>query len=298
MGKNKKYILLIGLVYCIISFACQIAPENLIKSESTEEFDQFRAYQDLAYQVSLGPRTIGSAAHSSVVDWIYSELEKNKWDVQLQPGRWEGNDITNVVGKRGEGSPWIILGAHFDSRFFADKDKNQKKRDLPVLGANDGASGVAVLLELARVIPSDLNKQIWLVFFDAEDNGNITGWEWSIGSSIFVDHLDVNPDAVLVIDMIGDSDLNIFKEKNSDPDLTDQIWEIASNLKYSQFINEYNHRVIDDHIPFLQKDIPAMLIIDLDYPYWHTSEDNLEKVSADSLAVVGNVVLSWLKQER
>jgi Zn-dependent M28 family amino/carboxypeptidase len=293
---NKRVISLIFLVILINLSACSSFTKNNDKTELEISFNAERAYQDIKYQVSLGPRTIGSAAHSSVVEWISDGLQDNGWNPQLQIFDWDGNEITNVIGKRGEGSSWIILGAHFDTRFTADRDQILEKRELPGPGANDGASGVAVLLELARVIPSNLDKQIWLVFFDAEDNGNLSGWEWSIGANEFVNQLIGKPDAVIILDMIGDSDLNIYKEENSDPALTDEIWLQASNLGYPQFINKFNRRIIDDHIPFLQQNIPASLIIDLDYPYWHTSEDTLEKVSPESLEAVGNTVLEWLKK--
>jgi Zn-dependent M28 family amino/carboxypeptidase len=297
MIRNKKRAnSLIVLVIFINLFACRPLPEDNSGSKTENKFDPVRAYQDIAYQVSLGPRTIGSTAHSKVVEWIDSELQENGWDTQLQVSDWDGNEITNVIGKHEESSPWIVIGAHYDSRFSADRDPSLEKRGKPVPGANDGASGVAVLLELARVIPVNLDKEIWLVFFDAEDNGNLPGWEWSIGANKFVEQLERKPDAVVILDMIGDEDLQIYKEKNSNPTLTDEIWMQAGNLGYTQFIQEYNHRMIDDHIPFLQQDIAAALIIDFDYPYWHTSEDNLDKVSSDSLEAVGNTVLEWLRQ--
>jgi glutaminyl-peptide cyclotransferase len=294
---RNKHICIPLIILCINLTSCQSLSKNVVRSEKIAQFDQQRAYQDLTYQVSLGPRTIGSSAHSTVVDWIYTELMESEWNVQLQTENWNGREITNVIGKRGENSPWIIVGAHYDSRFIADRDPNHDKRDQPVPGANDGASGVAVLMELARVIPSDLNKQIWLVFFDAEDNGNINGWEWGIGSGIFVDQLDAKPDAVVIVDMVGDKDLNIYKEMNSDPTLSDQIWMIAHDMGYHQFIQEYKYRIIDDHIPFLAQNIPATLIIDFDYPYWHTTQDDVDKISADSLAVVGNTMLNWLNED-
>lgn len=94
--------------------------------------------------------------------------------------------------------------------------------------------------------------------------------------------------------MIGDSDLNINKEKNSDVGLTDEIWEIANQLGYYQFIPEYKHQIIDDHIPFIQAGIPAVDIIDIDYLYWHTTQDTVDKVSPASLQAVGDTLLHWL----
>ena len=103
----------------------------------------------------------------------------------------------------------------------------------PVPGANDGASGVAVLLELARVLPADLEGQVWLAFFDSEDQGNLPGWDWILGSRALANSLTDKPDAVIVVDMIGDANLNIPQERNSDPGLTAEIWDTAARLGYA-----------------------------------------------------------------
>jgi glutaminyl-peptide cyclotransferase len=258
-------------------------------------FDGERAYQDVAYQVSLGPRLIGSEAHSSFIDWVSSQLCDEGWQVEIQETVEAGVPIRNVIARRGVGTPLIILGAHYDSRFWADQDPNPENWRKPVPGANDGASGVAVLLELARVLPSDLDKQVWLVFFDAEDNGNIPGYDWILGSRAFVKNLTGMPDAVVIVDMIGDADLNIHYERNSDRQLSVEIWEQAANLGYeNEFIQSYKYSILDDHTPFLEAGIPAVDLIDFDYPYWHTIDDTLDKVSARSLKVVGDTLLEWI----
>jgi Zn-dependent M28 family amino/carboxypeptidase len=150
-------------------------------------------------------------------------------------------------------------------------------------------------MELARVLPADLNKQVWLVFFDSEDNGRLPGWDWILGSRAFVEALQGTPDSVVIVDMIGDADLNIYKEKNSNAELTEEIWAIAAQHGYAkQFIAEYRHSMLDDHTPFLEHDIRAIDIIDFDYPYWHTSQDTVDKVSAESLEAVGETLRQWL----
>jgi glutaminyl-peptide cyclotransferase len=280
------FILLIAISWILI--------RKIISPYYRLNFNSERALQDISYQVNLGPRTIGSAAHDRVVEWISSELQISGWTTTIQHFTWNGYNLQNIIAKRGQGAQWIILGAHYDSRFIADRDPDPQKWLRPVPGANDGASGVAVLMELARVIPVNLDKQIWLVFFDAEDNGNYKDWDWLIGSQEFVSTLEGKPDKVVVVDMIGDADLNIYKEKNSEPRLTDEIWDQAKTLGFSQFIPEYKYRVLDDHVPFLQAEIPAIDIIDLDYPSWHTTEDTLDKISADSLEAVGETLLHWL----
>jgi len=265
--------------------------------QRSQKFDGERAFADLEKQVSFGPRIPGSEAHTQTVEYIREVLEENRWSVEVQETSMLNQPIRNVIGRKGEGIPWIILGAHYDSRLKADRDPDPQKKEQPVPGASDGASGVAVLLELARVIPSDFNGQIWLVFFDAEDNGRIPGWDWILGSQAFVRDLNGKPDAVVVVDMVGDADLNIYEERYSDSDLTREIWNIANSLGYSkEFIAQPNHSILDDHLPFLQAGIRAVDIIDIDYPYWHTSQDTPDKTSANSLQVVGDTLLHFLTQ--
>jgi Zn-dependent M28 family amino/carboxypeptidase len=166
-----------------------------------------------------------------------------------------------------------------------------------VPGANDGASGVAVLLELARTLPEDISP-VWLVFFDAEDNGRIEGWDWILGSRAFVEEVPVSPQAVVIVDMVGDADLNLYYELNSDETIRTEIWNTAAALGYGNiFIQTGKHSMLDDHTPFLEKGIPAVDIIDFDYPYWHTTEDTLDKVSTESLGAVGDTLWHWLVEQ-
>jgi len=260
-------------------------------------FDGQRAYADVKAQVALGPRTPGSEGHDQVRAWMVEALLKAGWQVEVQASEALGHTVYNIIARRNDESPQIIIGAHYDSRIFADNDPDLANRAKPVPGANDGASGVAVLLEIARSLPED-TIPVWLVFFDAEDNGNIEGWDWILGSREFVENNSFQPRAVIVVDMIGDADLNIFKERNSNPELTDEIWAVAKSLGYeSKFIPEYKYSMIDDHTPFLQAGLPAMDIIDFDYPYWHTTQDTPDKVSAESLEIVGKTLWTWVAQQ-
>jgi Zn-dependent M28 family amino/carboxypeptidase len=281
--------------------------QGTLKSPANTQFDAERALADVEYQVMLGARTPGSQAHYQAVDWMETELQNAGWRVEIQESYEMGHLIRNVIARLGDGRPWVILGAHYDSRFVADQDPDPNRRSEAVLGANDGASGVAVLLEVARVLPnlfeehsknsSTKDPQVWIVFFDAEDQGNYPGWEWILGSRAFVKSLreDNYPDAAVIVDMIGDADLDIYMERNSHPELTRQLWSLAKDLGYgSEFIPKYRHQILDDHIPFIEAGIPAIDIIDFDYPHWHTTHDTLDKVSARSLQVVGEVLLNWL----
>jgi len=292
---KRTYWLLLVL---IVLGSALVLGLNLITEPATAietpEFNAQRAFQDIEYQVGLGARTPGSQAHQQAVEYFTDELTSAGWQVEIQDTTWEGHPIRNVIAKRGTG-PWIILGAHYDSRMQANRDPDIDKRSQPVPGANDAASGAAVLLELARVLPEDLNQEIWLVFFDAEDQGGLPGWDWIQGSRALAASLTTKPEVVVIVDMIGDADLAIPMERSSDPEITQQIWRTAADLGYDgYFIPQGKYTIIDDHTPFLEKGIPAVDIIDLDYEYFHTTEDTLDKVSANSLEVVGRTLRRWI----
>jgi Zn-dependent M28 family amino/carboxypeptidase len=157
---------------------------------------------------------------------------------------------------------------------------------------------VAVLLELARTLAVEkTGVEIWLVFFDAEDQGNINEWPFSVGASYMAERLSVDPEAVVVVDMIGDAEQEIFWERNSDAQLMRKLWAIAADLGYgSYFLPQYRHTIMDDHIPFRQRGLVAVDIIDFDYPYYHTAEDTADKVSPESLQRVGRVLETWLEE--
>jgi glutaminyl-peptide cyclotransferase len=265
------------------------------QSPEKQGFNRQRAYKDAEYQMSLGPRTPGSASHEQARQWIKEELSRAGWDVSEQISERLTHPVQNIVAKRGKGAPWILLAAHYDCRLKADRDKDLTQTSSPVPGANDGASGVAVLLELARSLPVNLDKEVWLVFIDAEDQGDFPGWDWILGSRVFADSLTTYPQAVVVVDMIGDHDLNIYYEKNSNKAIMTSIWqEAARNGFDKQFIPTYKWSMEDDHTPFLEKGIPAVDIIDFDYPYWHTTADTLDKISSESLNMVGTTLYQWI----
>jgi Zn-dependent M28 family amino/carboxypeptidase len=200
------------------------------------------------------------------------------------------------VATRGEGAT-ILLGAHYDTRPFADYDPPETQRQY-ILGANDGGSGVAVLLELARVLDVDrVPREVRLVFFDAEDRGNLDGWPFSVGAEEYASALDVAPEAVIVVDMVGDKSQALYWEGNSDPALSARIWALAAELGYAEwFVPEQRWQITDDHLPFVQRGWPAIDIIDFEYPYWHTTQDTADKVSAESLGRIGHVLEVFLEE--
>ena len=274
-------------------------------------FDGVHAYQSyVTEQMNLGARPAGSAADRATGDYILAQLKESQWKTETQEFVYRNVPVRNIVGKNSVGrGPLIILGAHYDTRPRADQD--QAHPDQPVPGANDGASGVAVLLELARTLDlSKLKNEVWLVFFDAEDNGDLGGcvvapspcdntpWHWSVGSEYFASKLTVKPEFVVIADMIGDADQNIYYEQYSDKQLQEELWKIAARLGYTkEFIPQYKWPIDDDHTPFLQRGIRAVDLIDFDYPYWHTTQDTTDKVSGESLGRVGKVLQTWLENK-
>ncbi|NTW08919.1 MAG: M28 family peptidase [Anaerolineaceae bacterium] len=289
------YLAMIGATFTLV--IGYYAASFLTRDLDAASFNGSRAYADIQAQMSFGPRTPGSAGHSKTVGWIQSELKAAGWTSEIQISTQMGHAIRNIIAKRDNEPPMILVGAHYDTRIVADQDPDPQKQNAPVPGANDGASGVAVLLELARTLPQE-TVPVWLVFFDAEDNGRIDGWDWLLGSRAFVEEFDGSPNAVVVVDMVGDTDLNLYYEKNSDMNIRAEIWKIAADLGYEEaFLAREKYSILDDHIPFLESGIPAVNIIDIDYPYWHTTEDTLDKVSEDSLQKVGDTLWYWITSQ-
>lgn len=279
-------LLLLGLLLIALLLGC---------TSSDGRFDGQRAYRHVLEQCALGPRPVGSEEGRKTAAYIVEELDRLGWAVETQEFIYRGVGGQNIIAAQGRG-PLVIMGAHYDTRAIADRDLVDPTQ--PVLGANDGASGVAVLLELARTLAVEkTGMEIWLVFFDAEDQGNINGWPFAVGASYMAERLSVDAEAVVVVDMVGDAEQEIFWEWNSDAQLMRKLWAIAADLGYeSYFLPQYRHTVVDDHIPFLQRGLPAVDIIDFDYAYWHTAEDTVDKVSPESLQRVGRVLETWLEE--
>ena len=293
----NKHKLLIALMLSFTALSC--ATHYI---ENTPRFNGENAYQDVEYQLSLGPRIPGSAASQLVGDWITLELNRSGWSTRTQNSQYRGRELRNIIGEYGDGDPWILLGTHYDTRLYADQDDMPGAMRTPVPGANDGGSGVALLLELARLIPEYWNSdyeghqpKLWFVFFDGEDNGGIGDNEWAMGSRAFVESLTESPDRVVILDMVADSELLIYRERNSDQEIANEIWNTAFELGYANYFSqEMRFNLIDDHIPFIDHGIPAALVIDFDYQYWHTTEDTIDKISVDSFEIVGDTIFQWL----
>jgi glutaminyl-peptide cyclotransferase len=281
--------IIIVLLTAVIFSACSPLPAG--------KFDGPTAFKHVDAQMKLGPRPTGSTACKATGDYILAELSKFGWKSEEQHFQYKNTEVRNIIGRKGNG-PVIILGAHYDTRRRADQDKLQP--NAPVSGADDGASGVAVLLELARVLDAKkLDQQVWLAFFDAEDDGDLDGWEWTVGSSYMAEHLQVKPQVVIVVDMVGDADQQIYFDRSSNAEWNQRIWSIADQLGYSQYlIPRPRWAMFDDHTPFAQQGIPAVDMIDFDYPYWHTTADTADKLSPASLEHVGRTLQVLLERNQ
>ena len=189
-----------------------------------------------------------------------------------------------------------MLGAHWDTRPISDREPNAKRAALPVIGANDGGSGVAVLLEIGRLLSARRAPVIVdLVFFDLEDMGGIKGLPFSIGASAFVEaNRFYRPAAGVIVDMVCDRDLVIPRESYSldgAPVLQDKIWRIAKQQKADAFVDREGAYVTDDHLPFLKAGLKVVNLIHSPFPKsWHTNNDTIDRCSAKSLQQVGNVL--------
>ncbi len=262
-------------------------------------FDGTRALELAQAQCDIGPRPAGSAALLETRDWIERTLAAEGWTVIRQDGTFQGVPIHNVVGVKGTGDARMV-GAHFDTRPVADQDPTHPEQ--PIIGANDGASGVAVLWNwrapsscrrAPRCNSPSLMRKIGAIW-----KGGPLAW----GARQLAEGLDAlslaRPEAMVVLDMIGDADLQIFREQNSNAALNDELFGIAEGLGFGNagFYNEDKWTIIDDHLPFIEQNIPAADLIDFDYPYWHTVEDTCDKLSADSLYKVGRVMELWLER--
>ena len=259
------------------------------------QFNGERALDHLEAQMQYVPRHTGTSGWQATGDYIIEQLRAAGWTVEEQRFPYNGTEGRNIIAKRGTG-PLLILGAHYDTRIYADQDPDPARRQDPVPGASDGASGVAMLLELAQHINTDqLGREVWLTFFDAEDNGRIDDLDWIVGSTYLANNLPRQAEAMILADMIGDADQQLYYEQNSNAKLRESIWQTAAELGYGQFIPQPKHSLLDDHTPFLQRGIPAVDLIDFDYPYWHTVADTTDKVSAASLESVGRTLERWLE---
>jgi glutaminyl-peptide cyclotransferase len=289
------------VVVLLISLAAN--PIRIQQISHVPIFSGTDAYEYLLDQCDFGPRPPGSNNLSLCRVMIAETFESFGWNVTFQNFTYQEVDCVNIIVRWNSlDNSSIILGAHYDTRPPSPSDSGSG------LGANDGGSGVAVLLELADILPEDTRSSIEIVLFDAEDSGGISGWSWIQGSTYYVAQLSTERrdsiQAMVLLDMVGDIDLVLPREGRSTTSLQNTIWSIADQLGHNDtFIDSYGGSITDDHQPFLEAGIAAVDLIHLteDSPpfpwYWHTLEDTPDKCSAESLEIVGEVMEVFIVEE-
>lgn len=276
------------------------------------------AYAYVEKQVAFGPRVPGTEAHRLCGDWLSSKLKEFGAEVTEQTATLNTFDGTRIpmrnifarinpgAGKR------ILMFAHWDCRPWADNDPDPEKRTSPIDGANDGASGTGVLLELARALSGMTGETgIDILLCDAEDWGEESNDEsWALGARHFAANLPIQgymPSAAILLDMVGATDATFMREYFSqlaNPALADEIWTIAKSLGHGEmFVNRMGSAVNDDHVELIKAGIPAIDIIDYRegsgfFSGWHTTEDNMACISRETLGAVGNVLETYIKKNK
>lgn len=272
-------------------------------------FDADEAWTHLTAQVAFGPRVPGTEAHAQTLRYLEAHLRSCADQVSLHSFEstcpLDSSAVTyhNVVAVfRPEAAQRFLFGAHWDSRPIADQETDPVLRTQPVPGANDGASGVAVLLEVASAlqrVPPEVGVD--LVLFDGEDCGREGEPEtYALGSQRFVqDHPEYRPGYAVILDMVGRDGARIPKEGMSvmaAPFLVEAVWRAAREIGATSFSDSVSRPIYDDHIPFLEAGIPAIDVIDMEDPAWHTTRDLPDNCSSETLSDVGRLVLELIRR--
>ena len=299
---------LLGGLWLAASLACGEAEPSELGGPRTR-FDGERAFGYLRRQLEFGPRVPGTEGHRRTGDWLVGHLRGTADTVLVQEWvhvtvRGDSLPMRNVLARfRPGAAERVLYVAHWDTRPMAEKEPDPARRAQPIPGANDGASGVALLLGIAdalRAAPPAMGVD--LLFVDGEDYGDFDrDHDVLIGSSWFADHLpspEYRPLFGVVWDMVADRDLRIYQEGNSvegAPEVVRRVWLAADELGYGRyFVPQVRHTLDDDHLPLLRRGLRVIDVIDFDFPAHHRLADDLSAVSVASLQRVGDVALSLL----
>jgi hypothetical protein len=298
----------IALILTAALLACQARAGG--GSKTAREFNGHAAFTYAEQQMAFGPRIPNTPGHVKTGDWLLSTLRARADTVVVQEFRQVTSKgatlrLRNFFARfRPQATERILFLAHWDTRPFADKSQNLGQQHMPVPGANDGASGVAVLLGVADALKATPpTVGVDLLFVDGEDYGDFSdSTETLIGARYFAKHLPPGYTTLFAVlfDMVGDKDLQFYQEGYSlgaAPEVVQRVWQTADKLGYSRvFIPRAGQTLIDDHVPLQHAGIHAIDVIDFDFPYHHTTEDTIDKVSAESLQIVGDVAVALVRQ--
>ena len=293
---RRSFLVLIAACVCL-GFASPLTPAE------PAGFNGGRAFEDLKHLVEFGPRPSGSPALVKAREWLIHELrdagaevEEDSFTASTPIGPIP---MSNLIAKfPGSGRETVVVAGHYDTKRFDD---------FRFVGANDGASSAALLVELARVLNGQKHAlNYWLVFFDGEEAVRTWSDTDSVyGSRHLVGKLSESGElsrikALVLVDMIGNAQLRIPRETNSTPWLTDLVFKTAQHLGYSKYFVNSQDALADDHIPFINAGVSALDLIDFDYgpnnSYWHTAQDTPDHCSPLSLTIVGRVVAASLEE--
>ncbi len=315
-----------------------LSPNNLSPKNQIQSFDEThqnlfdgynssQAFEYIATQLDFGYRIPGTTPSRLCVEWIKDTMDPisdvSVYNFTISKGG-EDRICQNVIAKFNPGYERIVIFAsHFDSRAVAEKDPDPSLQNSPIDGANDGASGVGVMMEMANALAeTDIlwNREIWFVFFDAEDQGynrifGLEDWAWCEGSIQMAEAMETQPDlyfssnqslstidAFILFDMVGGTDMHFIHESHNNPDLFTQFFTVGNDLGYSAVfpMDAPKLSVIDDHVAFATRSVPTL---DLIIKFWDTSEgwafhhthnDTLDNISQESLEITGKTALSFL----
>lgn len=275
-----------------------------------EPFSGEKALATVSRQLDFGPRITGTEASLQMADWLVEQLRLLGWDVVIQPftinEQVQGRNIIAVRSSPSlPGAPVALLTTRYDTRLAADADPDPARQQEPTPGANAGASGTAILLELARTLEIESTQHtVCLAFFDAESNGGLPGWDANIGSQLFVESLPgsvprcASPRFVVGVDQAGAFDQRFFQNEASDALLNEAIWRTAANLELSARFPAQNRSMsLASTAAFADAGIATADVMSSDYPYRATLADTIDKLSAETLGVVGLVLETWLESE-
>ena len=299
-----KKIITYSLFLTLIFLGCQ---------SNVPRFDEDHAFSYLVAQCDFGPRNPGSDGYYACLDYLITELDQSANEIILQDFSYREQrhnkryNLENIIARFNPDAEFqTVISAHWDTRPWADQEDLRQDRDQPIIGANDGASGVAILLELAKIMgenppPIGVN----LVFFDGEDLG-VPGENetYCQGSRFFAKNLPIpRPNEAINLDMVGDKQLVLPIERYSleyHPELVRHLWDRAKDMGLDAFIGRVDYAIYDDHIPLNEiAGIPSIDLIDFKYPnsyanFWHTLNDIPENCSEESLGQVGALMVDYI----
>ncbi len=280
-------------------------------SSSTPVFDKELALNLIEKQVSLGPRAPGLKGHSDFLSLLISRIEglgleakRQDWSIIVNnKPMMLSNVFATIEGNNPENH--LLIGTHYDTRLIADRETNPELINKPILGANDGGSGTAIQIELAKILKANKPPlSITLVWFDGEDLGGIDNLEYAVGSRYFVSNLPCEkPDKVIILDMVGGMDMHLNIDGNSlrtlgSREILTSLFNIGRGFGLKPWFNNNPTWIVCDHIPFIGIDIPSVLLIDINYPQWHTQSDIPCFCSSESLYAIGQVLIEYIYKGR